>query len=86
MRAGSAYVGRIAGEEKEEIMDVWLACGEICRSFSYRGLKPRIFFEWDVEGRATSVRGNPLFLSMPPKTRWRCHTIVEEMKAADIFS
>ena len=26
--------------------------------FLYRGLRYRIFFDWDVEGRATSGRGN----------------------------
>jgi len=54
--------------------------------FICRGLKPRIFFDWDVRGRATSGRGNLFFMALPPKKRWRCHTIVEEMKAADIFS
>lgn len=39
--------------------------------FICRGLKPRIFFDWDVRGRATSGRGNPFFRALPPRTRWR---------------
>lgn len=54
--------------------------------FSYRGLKLRIFSDWDVRGRATSGRENPFFMALPPRTRWRCHMTVEEMKAVDIRS
>jgi hypothetical protein len=30
--------------------------------FCLQGLKLRIFFDWDVRGRATSGRGNPFFV------------------------
>ena len=36
--------------------------------FIYRGLKPRIFFDWDVRGRATSGRVDPFFMALPPRT------------------
>ena len=33
--------------------------------FVFKGLKPRIFFDWDVRERATSGRGDPFFMAMP---------------------
>ena len=29
--------------------------------FCFKGLKTRIFFDWDVRGRATSGRENPFY-------------------------
>ena len=63
-----------------------MACGEICRPFSYRGLKPRIFFEWDVGRKPHPSEGIHFFMALPPRTRWECRTIVEEMKDAFFLS
>ena len=41
--------------------------------FVFKGLKPRIFFDWDVRGRATSQSKKiRFFMALPPRTRWRC--------------
>lgn len=53
--------------------------------FLYKGLKPRVFFDWDVRGRAASGREDPFYFGSVSKIeRWRCHMTVEEMKAVDI--
>ena len=53
--------------------------------FNFKGLKTRVFFDWDVRGRAASGRDDPFYFGSVSNIEMEVRMTVEEMKAGCPF-